>query len=137
MQSVTFFKRDVDSKDVIARLDNITEYEYNIITEKIKDGLKEENINVVFEKGNMLDKSDIVKKTKAIEKVSKSIHSKSLSLDVPTTEMIKSDKIHGEEDDGLLLEIFVEYNDELSVGDKIRIVCNGLYTYYCKFGRLI
>ena len=66
MQSVTFFKRDVDSKDVIARLDNITEYEYNIITEKIKDGLKEENINVVFEKGNMLDKSDIVKKTKAI-----------------------------------------------------------------------
>ena len=77
------------------------------------------------------------RKTKAIEKVSKSIHNKSLSLDVPTTEMINSDKIHGEEVDGLLLEIFVEYNDELSVGDKIRIVCNGLYTYYCKFGRLI
>ncbi|WP_141089338.1 hypothetical protein, partial [Campylobacter concisus] len=74
MQSVTFFKRDVDSKDVIARLDNITEYEYNIITEKIKDGLKEENINVVFEKGNMLDKSDIVKKTKAIEKIEKMIN---------------------------------------------------------------
>ena len=74
MQSVTFFKRDVDSKDVIARLDNITEYEYNIITEKIKDGLKEENINVVFEKGNMLDKSDISKKTKAIEKIEKMIN---------------------------------------------------------------
>lgn len=59
------------------------------------------------------------RKTKAIEKVSKSIQNKSLSLDVPTTEMIKSDKIHGEEVDGLLLEIFVEYNDELSVGDKI------------------
>ena len=59
------------------------------------------------------------RKTKAIEKVSKSIHNKSLSLDVPTTEMINSDKIHGEEVDGLLLEIFVEYNDELSVGDKI------------------
>ena len=74
MQSVTFFKRDVDSKDVIARLDNITEYEYNIITEKIKDGLKEENINVVFEKGNMLNKSDIVKKSKAIEKIEKMIN---------------------------------------------------------------
>lgn len=74
MQSVTFFKRDVDSKDVIARLDNITEYEYNIITEKIKDGLKEENINVIFEKGNMLDKSDISKKTKAIEKIEKMIN---------------------------------------------------------------
>lgn len=73
MQSVTFFKRDINSKDVIARLDNITEYEYNIITEKIKDGLKEENINVVFEKGNMLDKSDISQKTKAIDKIEKMI----------------------------------------------------------------
>ena len=49
--------------------------------------------------------------------------------------MIKSDKIHGEEVDGLLLEIFVEYNDELSVGDKIKTVHNGLYTYYYEFGR--
>ncbi|WP_103612942.1 hypothetical protein [Campylobacter concisus] len=73
MQSVTFFKRDINSKDVIARLDNITEYEYNIITEKIKDGLKEENINVIFEKGNMLDKSDISQKTKAIDKIEKMI----------------------------------------------------------------
>lgn len=73
MQSVTFFKRNINSKDVIARLDNITEYEYNIITEKIKDGLKEENINVVFEKGNMLDKSDISQKTKAIDKIEKMI----------------------------------------------------------------
>lgn len=64
-------------------------------------------------------KSRYDRKTKAIEKVSKEIKNKSLSLDLPTTEMIDSDKIHGEEVDGLLLEIFVEYNDELSVGDKI------------------
>lgn len=43
----------------------------------------------------------------------------SLTLDLPTVEKIDSDKIHGEEVDGLLLEIFVEYEDKLSIGDKI------------------
>ena len=40
MQSVTFIKNDVDKKDVIARIDNVTEEEYKSIVEKVKEGLK-------------------------------------------------------------------------------------------------
>lgn len=61
MQSVTFVKNDVDKKDVIARIDNVTEEEYKSIIEKVKEGLKSDDLNVIFEKGNILIKRDIEK----------------------------------------------------------------------------
>lgn len=61
MQSVTFIKNDVDKKDVIARIDNVTEDEYKSIIEKVKEGLKNDDLNVTFEKGNILAKRDIEK----------------------------------------------------------------------------
>lgn len=61
MQSVTFIKNGVDKKDVIARIDNVTEDEYKSIIEKVKEGLKNDDLNVTFEKGNILTKRDIEK----------------------------------------------------------------------------
>lgn len=61
MQSVTFIKNGVDKKDVIARIDNVTEEEYKSIIEKVKEGLKNDDLNVTFEKGNILTKRDIEK----------------------------------------------------------------------------
>lgn len=61
MQSVTFIKNGVDRKDIIARIDNVTEEEYKSIIEKVKEGLKSDDLNVTFEKGNILAKRDIEK----------------------------------------------------------------------------
>ena len=61
MQSVTFIKNGVDRKDIIARIDNVTEDEYKNIIEKVKEGLKSDDLNVTFEKGNILAKRDIEK----------------------------------------------------------------------------
>src|SRR5699024_6169665 len=42
-----------------------------------------------------------------------------LDVDIPVVERIKSNKIKGEEVDGVLFEFFIEYNDKMSTGDKI------------------
>src|SRR5699024_2273225 len=42
-----------------------------------------------------------------------------LDVDIPVVERIKSNKIKGEEVDGVLFEFFIEYNDKMSTGDKV------------------
>ena len=59
-------------------------------------------------------------KDKRIKEVSKESNlDLSLSVNVPNVEKVDRDKINGEDVDGILIEIFIEYDDELSVGDKI------------------
>lgn len=43
----------------------------------------------------------------------------SLDVDVAAVEKINSEKIKGEKVDGVLIEIFTEYEDDLSIGDKV------------------
>ena len=43
-----------------------------------------------------------------------------INLDIGSIKKTEQTKIGGEEFDGLLIEIFVEYEDELGVGDKIK-----------------
>lgn len=42
-----------------------------------------------------------------------------IDLDIPAIEKINSDKIKGEKVDGVLIEVYTEYEDDLSIGDKI------------------
>ncbi|UAJ16994.1 hypothetical protein UFVDC4_00067 [Staphylococcus phage vB_SauM-UFV_DC4] len=42
-----------------------------------------------------------------------------LDVDIPAVEKINSEKIKGEKVDGVLIEIFTEYEDDMSIGDKI------------------
>ena len=62
------------------------------------------------------------KKAKIVDEIRKSKDSNiSLNVNVPIIEKMNNAKINGEEVDGILIEIYTEYNDELGIGDKINI----------------
>ena len=59
------------------------------------------------------------KKEKAIKRYLKDNDNRSITIQLPTVERVKTDKIQGETFDGVLLEVFTEYHDDLNIGDKI------------------
>lgn len=68
---------------------------------------------------NRLEKNSKVR-SDAIKNNSKNLYN-GLPINLDVSQIQKTDlgKINGEEFDGIMFEIFTEYNDELSVGDKI------------------
>lgn len=69
---------------------------------------------------NRLEKNSKVR-SDAIKNNSKNLYN-GLPINLDVSQIQKTDlgKINGEEFDGIMFEIFTEYNDELSVGDKIK-----------------
>jgi hypothetical protein len=59
-------------------------------------------------------------KLKKINDVRSNVDQLSLNVNIPTIEQVESEKISGQPVDGVLIEFYIEYEDELGVGDKIK-----------------
>lgn len=133
------FENDFNEKDISDLLSSIgTEYEQDIqdlasrsIRSKHTGIIKKINIYYNVELDEMTESMrNMVQKyidngTKRYNKAKNTIKSNSqfkdisLDVDVPNVEKINSDKINGENVDGVMIEFFIEYEDDLKVGDKV------------------
>ena len=122
-------KDDPDNKALSTMMDNLSsipiksKYSGQIVDIKIYRNRDIEDFSKSIQKIIKQYESKNKKKEKLINSYVNPEDQHLYSNNIPELDTIKSEKIKGKTTNGILIEFYIEYNDELGIGDKLTAYC--------------